>query len=428
MISEPLRTWAGNHTYPAEVVHRPGGLAHLQDIVAGSRRVRAVGSRHCFNDLVDSTALVSLEAMPAVLELDEDRRTVRVDAAVRYGVLAEALHGRGWALHNLASLPHISVAGAVATATHGSGDGSSNLASAVAGLEIVGADGQLLRLTRADPELAGAVVGLGALGIVTALTLDVEPTYDVVQQVHTGLPWQVVLDDLDAVTGSADSVSLFTDWRGPLVAQVWRKHRIAGGTLPPGPWELGEAAGASAARRQVHPLPGGDPGSTTAQLGVPGPWYERLPHFRMGFVPSAGQELQSEYLVARSHAVAALSAVRRLAGLLAPVLLVSEIRTVAADDLWLSMAYRRDSLALHFTWALRPGAVAALLPVLEEALAPFSPRPHWGKLFTSAVGYPCGADFRSLVSRLDPEGTFGNAFLDRHVFSVPDERPAPVRG
>ncbi|MCY7365263.1 MAG: FAD-binding protein [Frankiaceae bacterium] len=415
--SERLRNWAGNHTYPASVVHRPRTVEQVQELVAASSRVRAVGSRHSFNDLVDSPALVSLDALPALHDLDPASGTVRVGAAVRYGELAAHLHARGWALHNLASLPHISVAGAVATATHGSGDRSANLATAVTGLELVTADGSLLTLTRADAELAGAVVGLGALGVVTALTLEIEPTYDVVQEVHTGLPWWAVLDDVDAVLGSADSVSLFTDWRGESVAQVWRKSRVPLAVTP------FAAHGAVAASTDQHPLAGGDAASTTAQLGVAGPWHERLPHFRMDFVPSAGAELQSEYFVDRREAGAAIEAVRRLGERLAPVLLVSEVRSVAADELWLSMAHGRDSVGLHFTWKPLQEEVDALLPAVEGALAPYAARPHWGKLFFDADRslarvYPRLDDFRALAARLDPEGTFRNSFLDRHVLGA----------
>ncbi len=402
-------------------MHRPATVAEVQDVVSGSSRVRAVGSRHSFNDLVDAPALVSLEGLPPLLDLDTVSRTVRVGAAVRYGELAEHLHARGWALHNLASLPHISVAGAVATGTHGSGDGSGCLATAVAGLELVTADGSLLTLGREDAELAGAVVSLGALGVVTSLLLEVEPTYDVVQEVDTGLPWAAVLDDVDAVFGSAESVSLFTDWRGDAVAQVWRKSRVGRTERGPRPFAR---HGAVAAASELHPLPGADAASTTAQLGVAGPWHERLPHFRMEFVPSAGEELQSEWFVDRRDAAAAIEAVRRLGERLAPVLLVSEVRSVAADDLWLSMASGRDSIGLHMTWRPLQAEVEALLPVVEQALAPFAPRPHWGKLFADEErglesAYPRLGDFRVLVGRFDPHGTFRNDFLDRHVL-LPD--------
>lgn len=438
----PLRNWAKNHTYRATVLHEPTSVAELQELVAGATRLRALGSRHCFNDIADSDALVSLGALPEVVEVDEDARTARVTGGIRYGTLAGHLHPRGWAVHNLASLPHISVAGAVATATHGSGDRSGNLASAVRGLEIVRSDGELVTLTADDADLAGAVVGLGALGVVTAVTLAIEPTYDVAQEVRTGLPWEAALEHLDEITASADSVSLFTDWRGDAVGQVWRKVRVpagtgaeaAGGTAravgtggATGGGVSGSAAdvrhfGALAAEMQMHPLAGVDPRSTTAQLGVPGPWHERLPHFRMEFTPSHGEELQSEYLVGREHAADALRAVRAMADRVAPLLLVSEIRTIAADDLWLSTAYRRESVGLHFTWKPQQDDVAALLPDLEEALAPFDARPHWGKLFADrnrslARLYPRMDDFRDLVARMDPRATFRNDYLTRHVLN-----------
>ena len=421
-LEEPLTTWAGNHTYPATVLHRPTSVDELADVVVRTPRLRAVGTRHCFNDVVDSAELVTLEAMPPLVEVDAAARTVRVAAGTRYGDLARVLHDQGWAVHNLASLPHISVAGAVATATHGSGDRLANLAAAVAGLELVTGDGASVRLTRQDPELAGAVVGLGALGVVTTVTLDVEPTYDVVQDVHTDLPWDAVLGRFDDVTGSADSVSLFTDWRGPTVGQVWRKTRVPAGTtgVDAGRWALAGALGARAATAAMHPLAGVDPVSTTEQLGVPGPWHERLPHFRMSHTPSHGAELQSEYFVPRAHAAGAVEALRGLAEVVAPLLLVSEIRTVRADDLWLSTAHGRDSVGLHFTWQPREAEVRAVLPTVEAALAPFDARPHWGKVFLDADRriadlYPRLGDFRALAARWDPQGRFRNDYLTRHV-------------
>lgn len=418
-----LTTWAGNRTYAAARVHEPRTVEEVQEVVAGARRVRALGTRHCFNDLADTEHdLVRLDALDPDVRVDAAARTVTVAAGTRYGTLARALHAQGWALHNLASLPHISVAGAVATATHGSGDRSRNLAAAVAGLDLVTADGSLRRLTRADPDLAGAVVGLGALGVVVRVTLDVEPTYDVAQEVHTDLPWEAVAEHLDEITGSADSVSLFTDWTGPAVNQVWRKTRLApGATHEP----RADLFGARPATGPLHPLPGIDPVNCTQQLGVPGPWHERLPHFRLEFTPSNGDELQSEYLVPRERAVEAIAVLRALGPVVAPLLQVAEIRTVAADDLWLSSAYGGDRVGLHFTWLPRQPEVEAVLPRIEAALAPLGARPHWGKLFAS-VGvpgsdprdlYPRLDDFRALAARLDPEGTFRNAFVDRHVLA-----------
>ncbi|WP_431835853.1 FAD-binding protein [Cellulomonas sp. Y8] len=419
-----LTTWAGNLTYAAARVHEPRTVEEVQEVVAAARHVRALGTRHCFNDVADTPHdLVRLDGLDPAVEVDAAARTVTVSAGTRYGALARELHPRGWAVHNLASLPHISVAGAVATATHGSGDRSRNLAAAVAGLDLVTADGSLRHLARGDADFPGAVVALGALGVVVRVTLDVEPTYDVAQEVHTDLPWDAALEHLDELTGSADSVSLFTDWSAAGVRQVWRKTRVAPGAAYEPRADL---FGARPAPGPLHPLPGIDPVNCTQQLGVPGPWHERLPHFRLEFTPSNGDELQSEYLVPCAHAVAAIEALRGLGDLVAPLLQVAEIRTIAGDDLWLSTAEGGDRVGLHFTWLPRQAEVEAVLPRIEAALAPFGARPHWGKLFDSvgAPGadprdlYPRLDDFRALVARTDPDGTFRNAFVDRHVLGT----------
>jgi len=411
-----LTNWAGNYAYRAPVVQHPRSVDELSQMVASARHVRALGTRHCFNDLADGPgALIALDGLPTSVQIDPDARTATVSAGARYGALAQELHAAGWALGNLASLPHISVAGAVATATHGSGDRSQNLAAAVAGLVLVSADGSQRSVARGDDDFAGSVVALGALGIAVEVTLDIEPTYEVAQEVHEDLPWETAMANLDDVTSSAGSVSLFTDWRGPSIQQVWRKTRVSPSFEP-----RESFYGSTPATTQKHPLPGIDPVHTTAQLASPGPWHERLPHFRLDFTPSNGAELQTEYLVPRAVAVDALEAVRGLSDRIAPLLQVSEIRTIAGDDLWLSTAYGGDRVGIHFTWQPKDHLVAALLPALESALAPFDARPHWGKLFADddrSLGrlYPRWDDFRALVARTDPDGVFRNAFLDRHV-------------
>lgn len=411
-----LTNWAGNYAYRAPAVQHPRTVEELQSLVADAPLVRALGTRHCFNDLADGPGLlVALDGLPSSVSIDAEASSVTVSSGTRYGTLAQDLHAAGWALGNLASLPHISVAGAVATATHGSGDRSQNLAAAVSGLTFVGPDGALRSVLRGDDDFAGSVVALGALGIVVDVTLDIEPTYDVAQEVHEDLPWEAALGNLDEITSSAGSVSLFTDWRGSSIQQVWRKTRVSSSFEP-----RAELYGSTPATAQRHPLPDIDPVHTTAQLASPGPWHERLPHFRLDFTPSNGAELQSEYLVPRSAAVGALEAVRALSDQVAPLLQVTEVRTIAGDDLWLSTAHGGDRVGIHFTWHPRENEVTALLPTLEAALSPFDARPHWGKLFADedralAGLYPRWDDFRSLVSRTDPGGVFRNAFLDRHV-------------
>jgi xylitol oxidase len=392
--------WAGSYTYRARTLHRPETVEQLQEILAAAARIRVLGSRHTFSDIADSDELVSLESLPADVTVGDGQ--VTVGAAVRYGELAVALPGL--ALHNLASLPHTTIAGAVATATHGSGVGNGNLATAVAAIELVTSAGEIVAARRGAPDFDGLVVNLGALGAVTRLTLDVEPAYEIRQRVFENLAWDTLYEDFDAITGAGYSVSVFTLWGD--TSSVWIKSR---GEPPE------ELAGATPAPEDRHPIPGIDPVNCTAQLGVPGPWWDRLPHFRMGFTPSAGEELQSEFLVPRAHAIEAIEAVRALAAHVQPVLQVTEIRTIAADRLWLSPQYGTDTIGLHFTWTREPEPVERALAQVEAALEPFAARPHWGKLFlrSPAARYERREDFLALAARLDPRGAFRNAWLER---------------
>jgi xylitol oxidase len=416
-----LTNWAGNRAYSAARVHEPESIEQLQDIVRNTGALRVLGSRHSFNDIADTTGhLLSLRRMPRTFDLDPVAGTVRVDGGVRYGELCEPLHDAGFALNNLASLPHISVAGACATATHGSGDRIGNLATAVSALEVVTADGEVVALARdRDPDVFnGAVVSLGGLGVVTTLTLDLQPTFDMRQDLYEQLPLARVADRFDEITSSADSVSLFTDWQGPMFEQVWLKRRVADGdSFEPPP----DFFGATIATVPIHPIRRMSAAACTEQLGVAGPWHERLPHFRMDHTPSSGAELQSEYLVPRERAVDAVLAIDAVRDRFAPLLQISEVRTIAADELWMSMAFGRDSVAFHFTWQPDWEAVRQVLPVIEGALASFQPRPHWGKLFTMSPdavrsSYEQLPRFAALLERHDPTGKFRNAFLGRNIF------------
>ncbi len=348
-------------------------------------------------------------------------RNVTVDAGITYGQLAPYLHDKGFALHNLASLPHISVAGACSTATHGSGEKNGNLATAASGLEMVTASGEVLNLSREkDGEtFRGAVVGLGALGVITKIKLHVQPTFMMQQHVYENLPLAAVKEHFDAIQSSAYSVSLFTDWQNERVNEVWIKKRLEKDqAIEAAP----EFFGATLATRNLHPIAQLSAENCTEQMGVPGPWYERLPHFRMGFTPSAGKELQSEYFVPRRHAVEAILAVERLRDQITPHLMISEIRAIAADDLWLSPCYKQPCITIHFTWQQDWPAVRRLLPVIERELAPFNARPHWGKLFTMTPMqlrsiYKKLPEFVQLIQQYDPQGKFRNEFLKTNIFS-----------
>jgi xylitol oxidase len=405
--------WAGNIAFGAPDFYRPSSLGELQAVVARAPRIRVLATGHSFNDMADSPgAQVTLAGLPAEVSVDSARSVARVAAGLSYAEVAARLDEQGFALPNLASLPHISVAGACATATHGSGAANQNLAAGVAGLTLVTAGGDVVELTGDD----GAAVHLGALGVVVSLDLELVPSFDISQWVYEDLPLDNVNDHFTDLMTSAYSVSMFTDWRAPRLTQLWLKEDPG---LPPSvaqePWFT--ATPALSAR---NPVPGASPEACTEQLGVPGRWYERLPHFRPAFKPSAGDELQSEYLLPVTQAVPALHALNKIRDRLAPVLRICEVRVVAADDLWLSTCYHRDSVAFHFTWIADTAAVLPVVTDLERQLAPFAPRPHWGKVFTTPPAefrssYERLPDFLALMHHFDPAGKFGNPYTTRNL-------------
>lgn len=408
-VSSVGSNWAKSYEYRAQEILHPRTIDELQDFVASASLVRALGSRHSFTSLPDSDGyLINLEKL--VAEPVIDGSTVIVPGGMRYGELAAWLHERGWAIHNLASLPHISVAGAISTGTHGSGDSNGNLASAVAAIDLVTADGTVVTLRRGDPGFDGAVVSIGALGIMASVSLDIQPTFDVRQDLYDALSWNALLENYDAVTSAAYSVSVFTDWSGDTVETTWLKSRMDAAEPPL------ELFGAQRRSTDRHVVPDQPSVNTTTQGGVPGPWSDRLAHFKLGFTPSNGDELQSEYLVPRARALEAIEAVRALSDRITPLLYITELRSMAADSLWLSGAYETDAVGIHFTWKKLSAEVHAVLPLIEEKLLPLGARPHWGKVFTASKSdlegvYSRLPDFRALVAEYDPAGKFSNAFL-----------------
>lgn len=411
-----MRNWAGNITFSPAAVERPTSLSALQDIIRSADKVRAIGSGHSFNHLADTKGtLVSLAGLERVCSIDPVGKTVTVDGGATYADIAQPVQAAGLALGAVASLPHITVAGATATATHGSGDGNRNLSAAVAALKIVKADGEVVELKRGDPDFAGAVVNLGALGIIAELTLDLVPDFEIAQTVYLDLPLEAAMENFEAIMGRAYSVSLFTRWQGNLFDQLWVKA-LSGSESAPLVFD------ARAAERAYHPIPNYDGNSCTPQMGVPGPWHERLFHFPIGHSASAGAELQSEFFVARQEAPAVMAALHAVQDQISPALFISEIRSVAADDLWLSTAYGRDTIGFHFTWKPEWERTLAAIKVVEAALAPFNPRPHWAKVFTLEAEtirplYPRLDDFRRLAAAFDPAGKFRNEMLERLIFS-----------
>jgi alditol oxidase len=408
----PLTNWAGNVRYSAAALVRPRTLTELQRLVTGTAAIRILNTGHTFNAIADCEMLIGLDQLEGAcaIDVDLDSMSVAVGPTVTYAQLAVALQQEQLALENMASLPHISVTGGIATGTHGSGDRLGNLATSVRAVRLLTSDGDQIEISTSDPRFPGAVIHLGALGVVVGVTLAVQPSYQLRQDVYLNMEWPVLAENFDAISSAGRSVSVFHDF-GDRTREVWVKRDPHA--------EFGHGSdlfGAVAATNGRNPLPGGDPANCTPQLGVPGPWHERLPHFRSGFFPSAGDEIQSEWFVAREDAMTAIQALRELADVIQPVLYIAELRTIAADELWLSGQYRRNSVGLHFTWRRQPEAVASACAAVERTLAHFSPRAHWGKVFglgASAIAesYPRLPDFLSLREELDPGGKFLNRWL-----------------
>lgn len=420
---ERLKNWAGNIEYSTDKVSYPKSIAEVQSKIKSLDKLKTLGTRHCFNRIADDKHhLLSTKNLKKIIKLDADKLTVTVEGGIKYGELAPYLHQKGFALHNLASLPHISVAGSVTTATHGSGMKNGNLSTAVRALELITADGSVVQLSRESDEdkFLAAVVGLGAFGVITKVTLAVQPTFDVQQRVYTGLPMSELKGHFEEIMSGGYSVSLFTDWATEAVNEVWVKSRVEAGKENKLEQEF---FGAKAATKNLHPIAELSAENCTEQMGAPGPWFERLPHFKMGFTPSAGKELQSEFFVPRLNAVEAIEAIQKMGKQITPHLLISEIRAIDADEFWMSPCRNQASVAIHFTWKQDWPSVSKLLPKIEKELSHFHVRPHWGKLFTLSPEvlmsrYEKAEQFKKMVTEFDPKGKFRNEFLNKNIFQT----------
>jgi alditol oxidase len=423
MPGEKIKNWAGNIEYSTDRLYSPASMAEVIELVKKYKKVKVLGTRHCFNTIADSRDnFISLKQLNKVVAIDAAAHTVTIEAGMNYGQLCPYLESKGFALHNLASLPHISVAGACTTATHGSGLKNGNLSTAARAIEFVTAAGETVTLHRDKDggQFNAALVGLGGIGVITKLTLDIQPTYKMRQDVYEHLPMAQLKDNFEEIEAAGYSVSLFTDWQSDTINEVWIKSKITAGNK----FSAGEIFfGAKAATKNMHPIAALSAENCTEQMGVPGAWYERLPHFKMGFTPSSGVELQSEYFVPRKHAVEAIQAIARLGKQVGPYLFISEIRTIDADNYWMSPCYQQPSVTIHFTWKQDWPAVQKLLPVIEKELAPFGAKPHWGKLFTMpparlASMYGKLPAFKQVLKEYDPTGKFRNDFLDKYIYGV----------
>ncbi|MES1221174.1 MAG: FAD-binding protein [Bacteroidota bacterium] len=420
---ESRTNWAGNLTYNTDNLYSPETVAEMQEVVKKHNKIRGLGTKHSFNNIADSAkAQVSTSKLNKILSLDKEKNTVTVEAGIKYGELCTYLDENGYALHNLASLPHISIAGACATSTHGSGIMNGSLATAVSAIEFINAAGDIVSLSKEKDaeEFSGAIVGLGTIGIVTKMTLDLLPAFKMTQVVYRNMPMSELENNFEPIMSAGYSVSLFTDWKNKNINQVWIKSKATDNE----PAEISpEFHGAKLATKNMHPLEDLSAENCTEQMGVVGPWYERMPHFRMGFTPSSGKELQSEFFIPFENAYEGMMAIEKLNDKVSPHLFITEIRAIAADNIWMSPFYKKACLAIHFTWKQEWDEVQKLLPLIEEALAPFNPRPHWGKLFTLKPVVLQSRierlnDFKNLMVKHDPDGKFRNEFIDLNLFGA----------
>lgn len=409
--------WSGTYDYRSARRERPATVAELQQLVADAPAVKVAGSGHSFNGIADSESGWQLDVSGLITppEIDPDSGIVTVSGGMKYGELVPALATSGRALPNLASLPHITIAGSVATGTHGSGVRQPGLSSAVRAVELLTADGELRWIDATDPRFDGVVVSLGALGVVTRVRLATVPDYAVRQDAFIGLSWGELVGRIGEVLAASYSVSVFGRWVGTGPDHVIVKSVVGHEDRTP------FLPGASWTPDTLHPLQaaGATPDAVTEQGGVPGPWADRLPHFRLGFTPSAGAEIQSEFFVAAEDAGRGIEALLAVGDAIAPHLLVSEIRAIASESQWLSPAHGRDSVAFHFTWKPDLDAVRQAVGIVQQALSDLAPRPHWGKVFTYPgrldFAYARLDDFDDLRRMLDPQGKFRNEFVARHV-------------
>lgn len=405
-----LANWGGNLAFEQAEVVKPKTISELAEMVRVNK-VRPVGTLHSFSPIAKGEGLLMSTANLAIKpELDSDRSVVRFGAAMRFGELALFLEQNGFALRNMGSLPHISVAGAAATGTHGSGDKNQILSSSLTSFSYLNHEGELIKVEKQDPLFEAFRLGLGAYGIWVEAELSIVPSFQIRQDIFLEIPWSYFLEDPSRLTSAGYSVSLFGKWGTSTISQTWVKSEVED---PRAGVPIAAIAPEQNSKRE---LADGVGDNLTEQGGKPGPWLHRLPHFRLDASPSAGNEIQTEYFFTRDKIAHAIEAVHSVAGKINPVLIISEIRSIAQDDAWLSPMRRGDSIALHFTWKNEPELVDIAVQELEKVLAPMEPIPHWGKVhhFTQSDlerAHPMLSKAREQFENADPSGKFSSDYL-----------------
>uniref|UniRef100_A0A915D0Y3 FAD-binding PCMH-type domain-containing protein n=1 Tax=Ditylenchus dipsaci TaxID=166011 RepID=A0A915D0Y3_9BILA len=423
----PLLNWGGNFNFSTQDIKYPTTTAGVQQLVKECKgKIRPVGTRHSFSEIANTNdTLICLVHMNLILSVDPSVPSVTVQAGITYTDLIPFLQSIGLAIPMMASLGEISIAGAINTAVHGSGAGIGNLATQVLGLQMVLADGSVVQYSKGqnDTELAAATVGLGALGIVTQVTLQAQPTYNLAINVFENMDMSVLDTQLYNITHSGYAINMWSTFGTPgVLDQVWITTKVdSNGVNAYG--NVSQLYGAPAATAQSSPIAALPPTYVVPQMGIVGPYYERLTDYDLGLSGQEGQQTQSEYYVDFDDFVPALKALQTLSAEINAVVYVALFRITEKDELWMSPQYKKTTMAIHFSWQPKLDQVMALLPKIEAALAPFNPIPHWGKLYTLKPEQylpllPKYPEWREQVELHDPTHKFRNKWLEENIFVV----------
>ncbi len=422
----PWRNWAGDQSCTPLAIQRPRTREQLVAAVASAasagQRLRVAGSGHSFTEaaLTDGTML-RVEALNRVLDADPASGLVKVEAGIVLADLNERLHERGLALENLGDIDRQTLAGAISTATHGTGTGLRNISAQVEAIELVTADGEL-RSLEGGGELLAARVGLGALGAIYSVTLRAVPAFTL-HRVDTPRPLGEVLDRFDELADRNDHFEFFVFPHTDMALTIER-NRSELAPKPPGrlgAWvsdvlvenTLGDLA-LRLTRRRPSLIP--RLSAAAAKMMSQGERLDRS--YRIFANERRIRFTEMEYALPREHGPEAVRRVLELIGRRGnEVAMPIECRVVAADDALLSPAHERPTayVAVHqyqgMQW--RP-----YFEAVEEIMGSYEGRPHWGKRHfqtheTLAGRYPRWADFAAVRDRLDPERAFANEYTER---------------
>ncbi len=414
-----MKNWAGNLSFSSKEFIEIDSVKKLQTIVSNARGIKVLASGHSFSDIADTKdTLISIKNLSFEIGIDSNKREALVPAGMQYSDVSRYLEKHGWAVSNMASLGEVTIAGAILTGTHGSGSSNGILSTAVIGFEMVLESGSILTTDRENSsDFPGFIVSLGALGVFTKYKLKIVPSFSIRQVVYENINIESIANNFDLVFDRAYSVSFFSNWAQNSTGQIWMKFLDDSKPFNiSSDWIDGNLA-----KVKQHPVKINDASPCTDQLATSGKWLDRLPHFKLNSSPVSGDEVQTEYLVDRRYVKQYISELAEIGDEIASKVYTTEIRTIKADDLWLSGAYERETVGFHFTWR-KSDSLVNFLPKIESILGKHDGRPHWGKLFDVPKDklpsrYPKFSDFEVLLQKYDPNKKFRNNFINKYFSS-----------